>query len=70
MARRIKTYNDCLRTLNYYFNLLNGGKISKEKAHQLRLFVMSILDVIKARDLEKLEGMIEEENELLDDWTE
>ena len=61
MARRIETYGDCLRTLNWLYNELYNSKIDKEKAHQLRLHVMSILDVIKSRDLEMIEKRVDEE---------
>ncbi len=69
-TRRIKTYGDCIRTLNHYFNLLNKNVITIEKAHQLRLYVMSILDVIKSQDLERLKDLIHEEQQNEKDWTE
>ncbi|MDO9531603.1 MAG: hypothetical protein Q7O12_05665 [Deltaproteobacteria bacterium] len=70
MARRIKSYSDCLRTLNWLYNELMAGRIQKEKAHQLRLHVMSILDVIKTRDIEKLEEESKRMDEFEDDWCE
>lgn len=74
MARRIKTYADCLRTLNWLYNELYCGRINKEKAHQLRLHVMSILDVIKTRDLEKLQEELDKMDDMKEfeqeDWVE
>ncbi|TRZ51887.1 hypothetical protein D4S03_04340 [bacterium] len=54
MARRIKTYGDCLRTLNWIYNQKEKKLMTDAEATCQRANVLAILKVIEASDMEWL----------------